>query len=112
MLNVGITLFVSSKCKGPVSAVTVGVLLYLLPFGLNQILFDLLLDMGVAGSQLGWRLMDVIRMFCFSMPMYLSHPDIFYLPLRWARYIPLIVVGVMIGCILRGYKNYREYEGI
>lgn len=111
LLNVGITLFVSSKCKRPVSAVTVGVLLYLLPFGLNQILFDLLLDMGVAGSPLGWRLMDVIRMFCFSMPMYLSHPDIFYLPLRWARYIPLIVVGVMVGCILRGYKNYREYEG-
>lgn len=111
LLNVGITLFVSSKCSRPISAVTAGMLLYLLPYGFNQILFHMLLNMGVANSPLGWRMMDVMRIVCFSMPMYLPHPDLFYIPSHWGMYIPLIVIAVMIWCIWRGCRNYREYEG-
>ena len=110
LLNVGIVLFVSSKCSRPVSAVTAGILLYLLPYGLNQILFQMLLSMGAANNPLGWRVMDAMRIFCFSMPMYLPHPDLFYIPVRWAAYIPLITVVAMIWCIWRGCRNYRGYE--
>lgn len=111
LLNVGITLFVSSKCSRPVSAVTAGMLLFFLPYVLNQVLFHILLELGVANNAFGWRLMDAMRIFCFSMPMYLPHPEIFRIPFRWAMYVPVIMFVVMIVCIWRAYKNYREYEG-
>lgn len=110
LLNVAITLFLSSKCSRPVSAVTAGLVLYFLPYVGNQILFQMLLDFGMAGQPWGWVTMDALRIFCCSMPLYLPHKGLAGIPSRWLWYIPIIVAVVLAASIWRGYQNYREHE--
>ncbi len=110
LLNVGITLFLSSKCRRPVSAVTAGVILFLLPFGVDRVLFPMLSEMGTANYFWGWVLMDVMRISCYSMPVYLPHPGIFTVPVRWLRYIPVIAAATLGVSVWRGHQNYRHYE--
>lgn len=110
LLNVGITLFLSSKCKRPVTAVTAGMLLFLLPYGVDRVLFPMLSGMGAANYFWGWILMDVMRISCYSMPVFLPHPGIFTVPVRWLMYIPAIVSVTLGICVWRGYQNYKNYE--
>ncbi len=110
LLNVGITLFISSMLSRPVTVATIGVALYFIPYGANQILFQLMLGMGVADNFLGWAMMDVMRIFCCSMPIYLGNPELFSIPLRWLVYVPGTAAAVFLLCIWRGYQNYRGYR--
>lgn len=110
LLNAGITLFLSSKCRRPVTAVTAGILLFLLPYGVDRVLFPMLSKMGAANYFWGWILMDVMRISCYSMPVFLPHPGIFTVPVRWLMYIPAIVSVTLGICVWRGYQNYKNYE--
>ncbi len=110
LLQISITLYLSSKCRRPVTSVMAGLFLYLLPFGMNEVMFQLLAALGTAEYFWGWILMDVIRICCFSMPVYLPNPGILFIPSNWLRYIPVIAAAVLILCIWRGYQNYRNYE--
>lgn len=109
LLNVGITLFISSRLSRPVTVATIGVALYFIPYGANQILFQLMLGMGLADNFLGWAMMDVMRIFCCSMPIYLGNPELFTIPLRWLVYVQGTAAAVFLLCIWRGYQNYRGY---
>lgn len=110
LLNVSIALYLSSKCMRPVSAVTAGMFLYLLPCGMNEILFQMMAGMGAANYFWGWILMDMIRIYCFSMPIYLPNPGILFIPSNWLKYIPVLASAVLLLCIWRGYQNYRNYD--
>lgn len=108
LLNVGITLFLSSKCRRPVSAVTAGVILFVLPFGVDRVLFPMLLGMGTANYYWGWVFMDLMRVSCYSMPVYLPHPGIYTVPPQWLRYIPVIATMTLGITVWRGHQNYRH----
>ena len=110
LLNVSIALYLSSKCMRPVSAVTAGMFLYFLPCGMNEILFQMMAGMGAANYFWGWILMDMIRIYCFSMPIYLPNPGILFVPSNWLKYIPVLASAVLLLCIWRGYQNYRNYD--
>lgn len=107
LLNIGITLFLSSRLGSPVTAAAMGVVLYAAPYGMNQALFQVLLGMGAADSFPGWAVMDILRIFCCSMPVYLGNPEIFSIPSRWLVYIPGVAGAMFLLCIWRGYQNYK-----
>ncbi len=110
LLNVSVTLFFSSKCRRPVSAVTVGMIFFILPYGVDRVMFPMLSKMGTANYFWGWIFMDVMRISCYSMPVYLPHPGIFTVPARWLRYLPAIGAVTLGISVWRGYQNYRHYE--
>jgi len=110
LLDIAITLFLSSKCSRPATAVTAGMALYFLPYVGNQVVFRMLLDFGVAELPWGWAVMDALRIFCFSMPLYLPHKELAGIPSRWLWYIPAVAALVLLASIWRGCRNYWGYE--
>lgn len=110
ILNICMVLFISSKCRNTVSALTAGLLLYLLPHFLNKVVFQLLIDMRIANYFLGWIFLDSMRIFSCSMPLYLLRLEGFNLPAHWLALIPPIVIFLTILSIWRAYANYKNYQ--
>lgn len=110
LLNTAVILLVSAKAKRPVTAVTTGLILFLLPWGVNQFLFQIMMSVGIANSFAGWIFMDGIRIFCFSMPFYLTFSDIFSIPENWLVFLPIVALSVMALSIWRAQANYRNYQ--
>ncbi len=109
LLDVAIALFLSSKCSRPATAVTAGMALYFLPYVGNQVLFQMLFGLGLAELPWGWAAMDALRIFCFSMPLYLPHKGLAGIPSRWLWYVPFIAAAALAASIWRGCQNYREH---
>lgn len=109
-LNVCIMLFLSSRCRRPVTAVTAGALVFFLPAGINQVLFQILLSLGAASSFPGWLFLDVMRISCLSFPIYLPFLESCGVPMNWLAYVPVIVLVLIGFCTWRTIANYRNYQ--
>lgn len=110
LLNVCIVLFLSSRCQRTVSAVTAGVALFVLPYFVNGPVFSLLLDAGGARHYVGWLVLRAMRIFSFSMPMYLPLLEDMAVPVSLWQAVPWVVAGVAGVGIWRAYANYRNYH--
>lgn len=108
IMNICMVLFVSSRCKSMVFSVIIGVLLYFLPFFFNDVLFQMLLYMGVANYFWGWILMDIMRVTSISMPFYLPWLGDFGIPANWLVFIPFIVIFTMVFSICCAYRSYQR----